>query len=36
MKRHCEERIDAAIQRASESALDCFASLETTIMATEL
>src|SRR5205085_7285313 len=28
--RHCEERSDAAIQSASEAALDCFASLAMT------
>ena len=28
--RHCEERSDAAIQRAPEAALDCVASLAMT------
>jgi hypothetical protein len=28
--RHCEERSDAAIQRASEAELDCFAALAMT------
>jgi hypothetical protein len=28
--RHCEERSDEAIQRAFETALDCFASLAMT------
>ncbi len=28
--RHCEERSDAAIQWASEAALDCFAALAMT------
>jgi len=30
MNRYCEERGDAAIQRASEAALDCFAALAMT------
>jgi hypothetical protein len=29
--RHCEERSDAAIQRASETVLDCFAALAMTV-----
>jgi hypothetical protein len=28
--RHCEERSDEAIQRASEAVLDCFATLAMT------